>query len=139
MKIVIPGTPVPQLRPRAVRMGKGIRMYDPKKVKDYKKYVASVAKQEWKQEPLESALTVSIDVYRDIQKSGSKKNKQMKEDKIILPTNKPDITNYVKGIEDALNGIVYADDSQIVELIARKFYSHEPRIEITVQEAKIST
>jgi len=139
LKIVIPGTPVPQLRPRAVRMGKGIRMYDPKKVKDYKKYVASVAKQEWKQEPLESALTVSIDVYRDIQKSGSKKNKQMKEDEIILPTNKPDITNYVKGIEDALNGIVYADDSQIVELIARKFYSHEPRIEITVQEAKIST
>src|SRR5699024_3155797 len=120
-------------------MGKGIRMYDPKKVKDYKKYVASVAKQEWKQEPLESALTVSIDVYRDIQKSGSKKNKQMKEDEIILPTNKPDITNYVKGIEDALNGIVYADDSQIVELIARKFYSHEPRIEITIQEAKIST
>ena len=132
MKIVIPGSPVPQLRPRAVRMGNGIRMYDPKKVKDYKAYIATVAKSEWKRKPLKYPLILYIDVYRDIQKSGSGRIKQMKEGRMILPDMKPDITNYVKGIEDALNGIVYVDDSQITTLVARKFYSYEPRIEITV-------
>tara|TARA_R100001082_G_scaffold41463_1_gene22063 strand:+ start:2202 stop:2378 length:177 start_codon:yes stop_codon:yes gene_type:complete len=31
-----------------------------------------------------------------------------------------DISNYVKGIEDALNGIAYDDDKQIHKLTGRK-------------------
>ena len=36
----IEGKPVPQGRPRAVRMGAGVRMYDPPKSKAYKRVVA---------------------------------------------------------------------------------------------------
>nr|DAK88926.1 MAG TPA: Endodeoxyribonuclease RusA [Caudoviricetes sp.] len=44
--------------------------------------------------------------------------------------------NHIKGISDALNGIVVKDDSQIVDILARKFYSDTPRIEVVVTHAR---
>lgn len=35
---------------------------------------------------------------------------------------RPDLTNLIKIIEDACNGIIYKDDSQIVRLISEKRY-----------------
>lgn len=135
MKLIIEGLPVPQLRPRAVRMGQGIRMYDPKKVKDYKNYVGFEAKRQWGNNPiLEKALSMHLIVYRQIPKSTSKKKRELKVSGEIRPIVKPDIDNYGKGILDALNNIVYKDDSQIVDLYEQKFYSDNPRIEIVIKE-----
>lgn len=39
MKLTFEIEPVEQARPRATRMGKGIRLYDPKKVSVYKKTI----------------------------------------------------------------------------------------------------
>ena len=53
----------------------------------------------------------------------------------LRPTTKPDVSNVLKGVEDALKGLWYADDSQIVgygEL--GKWYAERPRIEIAMQE-----
>ena len=55
-------------------------------------------------------------------------------DNEIRPTSRPDTDNYVKGVLDALNGTVVKDDSIIVDLIAQKFYSNIPRIELEVTE-----
>ncbi|MEK4522390.1 RusA family crossover junction endodeoxyribonuclease [Psychrobacillus sp. FSL W7-1493] len=38
-------------------------------------------------------------------------------------TNKPDVDNYVKGVEDGLNKTIWQDDSQLVKLTVQKFYS----------------
>lgn len=44
-----------------------------------------------------------------------------------------DLDNQNKLILDALNGIVYEDDSQIAELILRRGYDAEhPRVEVTI-------
>jgi Holliday junction resolvase RusA-like endonuclease len=40
----------------------------------------------------------------------------------------------MKAILDALNGVVYADDSQVINLVATKRYSTDPRIEVYVHE-----
>jgi Holliday junction resolvase RusA-like endonuclease len=48
------------------------------------------------------------------------------------PTKKPDIDNIEKIIFDALNGIAYNDDSQIVSCWADKFYSTVPRVEVVI-------
>lgn len=126
MDIIIETNPVSQLRPRI----SGNRMYDPKKVRDYKKYIAWETKRQWKKEPLQGAVKIKIDIYRDIQKTESKKNKKLKDEGVIRPTVKSDLDNYLKAVLDAMNKIAYVDDSQIVEINARKFYSYNPRVEI---------
>jgi len=42
------------------------------------------------------------------------------------------LDNYAKAATDALNGIVVADDSLIVELDARKRYGTAPKVVLTV-------
>lgn len=48
----------------------------------------------------------------------------------LRPITKPDADNFAKVI-DALNGIVWPDDNQVVELLVEKFYSSRPRLELT--------
>ncbi len=63
----------------------------------------------------------------------SKKYSQMR---LVMPK-RPDMDNCLKMIGDALNGIAWADDSQICETHVRKFY-HEiglgPRTDVTISE-----
>jgi len=136
MKIEIDHEPVPQLRPRATRIGNSIRLYDPKKVSLYKTFVKYAGKQQYKGDLLTSPLSVEIIFYRPIPKSESKKRKLLMESKEILPIVKPDIDNYTKAVLDALNDVVWKDDSQIVELVAKKYYSEKPRTEIYFSEVE---
>lgn len=67
-------------------------------------------------------------------KSFSKKKTEMAERGEIVPVTKPDADNYLKAIKDALNGVIWRDDSQIVDVQVSKRYSVRPRIEIEVHE-----
>jgi Holliday junction resolvase RusA-like endonuclease len=51
----------------------------------------------------------------------------------LRPITKPDADNFAKVI-DALNGIVWPDDNQVVELTVEKFYSVRPRLELSARE-----
>jgi Holliday junction resolvase RusA-like endonuclease len=73
-----------------------------------------------------------VDLYRSIPKSWPKKKQEQALMGIVKPTIKPDLSNYLKGIEDALNGIAYIDDSQIVLVYVTKQYATEPRAEIRI-------
>lgn len=69
-------------------------------------------------------LRAEIDVFHKIPKSYSKKKRQ----ECLTgarPKVKPDLDNIAKVILDSNNGILYKDDSQIVELLVRKFYTEE--------------
>ena len=51
-------------------------------------------------------------------------------------TSRPDIDNLFKGVTDALNGIIWEDDSLICEIGRQlKIYGDPPRIEIEIEEA----
>jgi crossover junction endodeoxyribonuclease RusA len=50
-------------------------------------------------------------------------------------TTKPDIDKTARAILDAIKGILITDDSQVVELHARKHYGGPERVEISIQEA----
>ena len=50
-------------------------------------------------------------------------------------TKKPDADNIIKCILDALNGLAYHDDSQVVGVICQKFYAEVPRTVIKVFSA----
>ena len=126
-------SPVAQARPRATRMGRGIRLYDPKKTADFKKDLRAMARG-LDVEPLQDALSVEIWFYRAVQKSISNKEHARRTTGHVRPIVKPDTDNYIKATLDGLNGILWHDDAQIVDLTAHKFYSDNPRIEIELEE-----
>ena len=76
----------------------------------------------------EGAIGISIEFGMPIPKSESKKRKSLMLADIIHHTKKSDVDNMVKAVTDALNGIAYDDDSQIVYLYARKKYAAEPHV-----------
>jgi putative DNA primase/helicase len=50
----------------------------------------------------------------------------------IRPTSRPDVDNYLKAILDAINTIVVADDTQVVEVYAKKKLSVGPKMIATI-------
>jgi Holliday junction resolvase RusA-like endonuclease len=73
---------------------------------------------EWQRPPLEGPLQVQITVR--LLKPASKPKK-----KPCWPTSKPDADNYAKLVLDALNGVLWRDDSQVVRLFVEKAYCDE--------------
>lgn len=128
------GEPVAQGRPRASTQGGFVRLYDPKKSKDYKDYVRLAAAEHAPAALLEGPLGMVLTVYRSIPKSFSKKKAALAEDGEIRPVSKPDMDNYLKGVKDALKGVIWKDDSQVVEVFAQKRYSARPRIEVKIKQ-----
>jgi Holliday junction resolvase RusA-like endonuclease len=35
-------------------------------------------------------------------------------------------------VKDALNSVIWKDDSQVVDLVVSKWYSETPRVEVTI-------
>jgi len=128
------GEPVAQGRPRFTTVGEFPRAYDPAKSRNYKDYVRLVATEHKPDKPLEGPLELHVTVLRSIPKSFSRKKADAAERGEIRPTTKPDADNYLKSVKDALNGIIWRDDSQIVRVVVEKYYSINPRIEIDVRE-----
>lgn len=134
IKFTVMGEPVAQGRPRACRRGGGVGMYDPGKSKDYKRIVAAEARRSIGCEPLVGQLKIALRVFRPLPKSFSAKKKKLGLDGKLRPITKPDGSNYLKGVEDALNGIVYKDDSQLVTSVVEKYYGNPPRVEVEITE-----
>jgi Holliday junction resolvase RusA-like endonuclease len=130
----VPGEPVAQGRPRFNSRTK--TAHDPQKSRNYKSLVSMYARRSKPPDLLMGPLTVQIDVFKTPPKSisGVKKNRIALQNETLRPTTKPDVDNYAKGVKDACNGIVWKDDSQVVELFVRKFYSLNPRVVVKVRE-----
>ncbi|NWL89590.1 RusA family crossover junction endodeoxyribonuclease [Paenibacillus sp. 79R4] len=134
IQFTVYGEPVAQGRPKFSTAGGFAKAYDPAKSRDYKDYVRLAATEHAPEVPLEGPVGMVLTVYRSTPKSFSKKRAAMAEAGQIQPTSKPDVDNYLKGVKDALKGIIWRDDSQVVEVFARKRYSARPRIEVKIKE-----
>lgn len=137
IELIVYGNPVAQGRPRFSRQGGFVKAYDPIQSKSYKQLIRLelqplLSNPDFK--PIDKACCLNLKVFRAIPKSFSKKKRYAASEGAIRPTTKPDADNYVKGVLDALNGIVVKDDSQIVDIVAKKFYSDTPRIEAVVTQ-----
>lgn len=133
--------PVEQARPRATRFGKGIRLYDPKKVTVFKRKLGMLAKQQMLDrglEPFDGPLEVCMEFYRPVQASLSRKERARRLSGVHRPTLKPDLDNYIKSTSDALNGIIWVDDNLIVSLQAEKFYSERPHLVVEIRRSTCS-
>ena len=126
------GQPVAKGRPRFTRQG---RTYTPKRTHDYESEVAMMAKAAMgSSEPLETPVTVCVYATFPIPQSYSKKRTEACLNGSERHIKRPDLDNCVKAITDGMNGIVYKDDSQIVNLHAKKVYGTTPMVEVFVKE-----
>lgn len=132
---VVLGDPVAQGRPRFSRQGGFVKAYDPAKSRDYKSYVRLIAAQNAPDSPVEGAIEFSLRIYRAIPKGMPKYKREAAKEGRLRPVTKPDVSNVLKGVEDALKGVWYKDDSQIVGFgVLGKWYDERPRIEIMMRE-----
>lgn len=81
-------------------------------------------------------LDVRIIAYYNIPPSTSKKRRTMMLEHKIRPTKKPDWDNIGKIVCDSLNNIAYHDDNQVVDAQVRKFFSENPRVEVTIRKVE---
>ena len=130
IKLTIPGQPCAKQRPR---LGK-YTTYTPTKTVNYETLVKQLFIVEHYGKQLEGALHLTVKAYFQIPKSESKKKKLDMYECGIRPTKRPDWDNIGKIISDALNGLAYHDDSQIVTATVEKWYSDNPRVEVEIQE-----
>jgi len=60
-----------------------------------------------------------------------KRPKSVKRD---YPTVAPDLDKYIRGVNDGLTGVAFADDSQVVQITASKEYADTPGVDIEISE-----
>lgn len=142
VKFTVYGEPKAKGRPRVSvrKSGDGektfARAYTPKGTVIYENQV----KMEYENQcqsfrfPDDAMLDVRIFAFYGIPKSTSKKKRKMMIDGEIRPVKKPDFDNIAKIICDSLNGIAYRDDAIIVDGMFRKYYSEQPRVEVTIRQ-----
>ena len=135
----IEGRAQPQGRPRAVRMGAGVRMYDPPKSKAYKQVVAAKVRSYMKInriKMLEDPLIVHLNFYFKPPKSYTKKKLKLIEEGKLQYTKLGDVDNLAKGVLDGCNKLLFKDDAQIVSLTSSKHYGEKDYVDVKVEVLK---
>lgn len=132
----VSGEPRGKERHRTGRYG----TYTPSKTVKYEKEIQKAFRSKWlfprtipfcTKEP----LTVHIYAYYKIPKSETKKAKFEMVCNKIKPTKKPDVDNIAKIVMDALNGVAWKDDAQVVNLHVYKVYvPDEPYIHVILED-----
>lgn len=136
---IVPAVPIAQPRPRATTINGSARMYDAKKshpIHDFKASVRMSAMQAYQGKPIETPLTASMTFVMPRPKSKQWKTKPMPR---YPHTGKPDCDNLAKGVLDALNGLLFRDDSQvwtcdICKLVASG--DEQPHVLVSFQESE---
>ena len=129
----IRGDPIPLQRPKLGRNG----TYDPQKDLKYQTGIRlkSQINFNYDYSSLDGDLSLDITFYFEIPKSWSLKKKEKVAGK--RKSSRPDLSNLIKYYEDVMQDIdLFNDDSQIVEITARKLYDdgQGARVVITLKE-----
>lgn len=135
IQFTVIGEPTGKQRPKFSTFNGHAVVYTPKKTENYENLVKlSFVQQCGNHKPYDKAIPLKADItaYFAIPKSTTKTKCKMMIAEQLNPLKKPDLDNIAKICLDALNGIAYYDDSQIVELTVRKKYSEQPRTEIKI-------
>lgn len=122
-------------RPRFARRGGHILTYPTKKTVEHERQIKLAYKRQCSGY-YESGIPLEIEMLFFMKPPKSIPKKRL--NKILngeeLPCKKPDVDNQVKAVLDALNGVAYFDDKQVIKISAIKRYAETERIEITIKE-----
>ncbi|ABX15521.1 RusA family crossover junction endodeoxyribonuclease [Burkholderia multivorans] len=135
---VVPGKPVAKGRPRFVRRGPHVRTYTPEPTERYENLVKMAAREAMRDsEPYAGPVRLIVDIGVPIPASWSEKRQRAAAAGAIGATKKPDADNVVKALKDGMNGVVYGDDGQVVDLWVSKRYATTPGVRIEAIELNL--
>lgn len=130
------GEAVPKARPKLVmnRYTHKPHLYTAETTRSWEDSVMCQALKMKPEKIITSDIKICIKIYKSPPKSTSKKNRELMLKNIVRPHKKPDLSNYIKSIEDALNGLYWVDDGLIVEYLqgTGKYYAEEPHVDIDI-------
>lgn len=133
--IVVPGQPKGKGRPRFTTANGYHRTFTPPETQRYEELIRTCF-YEQVTEPVHKERVYSVHVVAvfKIPESASKKTKEHMKNGEIRATVKPDLDNVLKIVLDALNGVAFVDDRQIVHLWASKYYGEQPKLLVQIVE-----
>jgi Holliday junction resolvase RusA-like endonuclease len=137
VQLTIQGKPLGKQRVKPSVRGGHVVMYTPEQTVNYETLIKLAFMDKypnWSPWAKDVPLFSRVRAYYPISASTPLKRKALMLEGKIRPCVKVDLDNCFKIIWDALNQIAYADDCQIVHCIGEKWYSDQPRIEITFEE-----
>lgn len=123
------------IRRRNGSIGVAMRDSNPK-AKPWQAIVANAAREAYSGDLLRGPLSVKMAFYLPRPKGhfGTGKNAaRLRPSAPHFPTVKPDALKLARGTEDALTGVIWGDDAQIVSGRQQKLYGEPARVEITVR------
>ena len=135
--VSLPGEPKGKGRPRAriattSRGHQFVSVYTDADTRSYEGMLRFAGAQAMRgRVPLHCALKVQLTATFSIPGSWSGKKQGQAIAGLIRPTSRPDADNILKSV-DALNGVVWKDDSLIVDCRIEKYYGHSPSLLIEV-------
>jgi len=141
MRFTIYIDPQAKERPRFNPFSKQVTAYTPKKTTEFQEEVRRVVTLEFSKTrefpiyPGGVPLEVNVDLV--FKRIGKFKPKKYGDGLQWKPT-KPDFDNVVKAVLDALNGVLWEDDAQVVKSTTQTFYAErygKPRVCILVRRA----
>jgi len=87
-------------------------------------------------DPLETAVSVFLYVRLAVPQSYSKKRTEACLSGLEQPCKKPDIDNIAKTYLDAMNEVIFKDDTQVIDLHVKKVYSAVAGVNVMVMEVE---
>jgi Holliday junction resolvase RusA-like endonuclease len=132
--VMLAGEPQGKGRARAFRRGNHIGHYTPEKTRTYEGMIRTAAMEALgNKAPFEDPVEFVLRAIFPVPASWSGK----KRDRALLgelkPGKKPDLDNVCKTWNDALNGVVYRDDSLICRMTLDKRYGPQALVVVTVR------
>lgn len=132
----VPGAPQGKGRAKVAARGKFAHAYSPEKTVAYESLIKSQYAAAYPDAELFiGEIDMSIKAWFEVPKSTSTKQKLRMLSGCINPAKKPDADNIAKVICDALNGIAYRDDTQVINLHIRKRYAEKPGVDVWIEGA----
>jgi Holliday junction resolvase RusA-like endonuclease len=133
VSFLVPGEAVGKGRPRVSTIGGHARMFTPQKTANYETLIAMAAQQAMAgRELLAGPVMVEMKIFVSVAASWSKKKTAEALSGEVMPTKKPDADNVLKAICDGINGIVFKDDVQVVNVSLSKRFSATPGVSVRV-------
>lgn len=130
--VTIPGVMRGKQRARIVRRGAYATAYTPRETMNAEAWVKHCVIEQVGLLCLEGPLSLTATIYVQVAPSWPTRKRELALAGTLYPTGKPDLDNCIKLISDALNGVMWRDDSQIVRLAVRKAYASKPSTIIEV-------